>query len=116
MEKHLAEMKKDVEANEEKDREREKQRVRESKLQKKIKEKAQNVIEEAPMVLLGSEEEDEQSMEEEFSVGLNKHTVNPHPYRVTLLMPTSQTDGKSKLGGRDFASFSAFTASRTTRV
>ena len=77
MDKHLAEMKKDVEANEEKDREREKQRVRESKLQKKIKEKAQNVVEEAPMVLLGSEEEGEQSMEEEFSVGFEQTHRQP---------------------------------------
>ena len=85
MEKHLAEMKKDVEANEEKDREREKQRVRESKLQKKIKEKAQNVIEEAPMVLLGSEEEGEQSMEEEFSVGFEQTHRQPTSLQSDLV-------------------------------
>ena len=47
--------------------ERERQRVREVKLQRKIKDKAQNVIEETPMVLLGSEEEedDDQEMSEE---------------------------------------------------
>jgi hypothetical protein len=85
MEKHLAEMKKDVEANEEKDREREKQRVRESKLQKKIKEKAQNVVEEAPMVLLGSEEEGEQSMEEEFSVGFEQTHRQPTSLQSDLV-------------------------------
>ena len=62
IEKRVEEVKKDVEANEEKDKERERLRVREVKLQKKIKDKAQNIIEEAPMVLLGSEEEE---MEEE---------------------------------------------------
>lgn len=62
IEKRVKEVKKDVEANEEKDKERERLRVREVKLQKKIKDKAQNIIEEAPMVLLGSEEEE---MEEE---------------------------------------------------
>ena len=85
MEKHLAEMKKDVEANEEKDREREKQRVRESKLQKKIKEKAQNVIEEAPMVLLGSEEEGEQSMEEECPVGFEQTHCQPTSLQSDLV-------------------------------
>ena len=67
IQKRVEEVKKDVEANEEKDRERERQRVREVKLQRKIKDKAQNVIEETPMVLLGSEEEeaDDQEMSEE---------------------------------------------------